>query len=106
MSDTPRIDAFCDSISKKYKDDWNRWQLTASFAAELERELSAELATERELADKMAKSAQELIERWESPSWKDVPHTGKLIRSLHDALVAWKFVRDKNDQNHLQESNE
>ena len=54
---------------------------------------SAELIRERALADRLRKSARALVDRWETPFWKDVPHTGKFIRSLEDALAAWKEAR-------------
>jgi hypothetical protein len=59
----------------------------------LARQLERELAAERALADRLRKSAQALVDRWDSVSWKDVPHTGKFIRSLDDALAAWKDQR-------------
>jgi hypothetical protein len=48
---------------------------------------------ERALTDRLRKSAQALVDRWETPFWKDAPHTGKFIRSLDDALVAWEEAR-------------
>ncbi len=51
------------------------------------------LEQERALADKLRKCAQALVDRWETPVWKDAPHTGKFIRSLGDALVAWEEAR-------------
>ena len=62
--------------------------------ARLERDTALrDLAAERELADRLQKSAQALVDRWETPFWKDVPHTGKFIRSLDDTLAAWKEAR-------------
>jgi hypothetical protein len=51
------------------------------------------LERERALADRLRKSAQALVDRWETPCWKDAPHTGKFIRSLGDALAAWTEAR-------------
>jgi len=51
------------------------------------------LERERALADKLRKSAQAVVDRWETPSWKDALHTGKFIRSLGDALIAWREAR-------------
>jgi chemotaxis regulatin CheY-phosphate phosphatase CheZ len=48
---------------------------------------------ERAIADRLRKSAQALVDRWETPFWKDAPHTGKFIRSLGDALAAWEEAR-------------
>ena len=56
-------------------------------------ELERELAAERALADRLVKSAQALVDRWETPFWKDAPHTAKFIRALDDALAAWKEAR-------------
>jgi hypothetical protein len=63
-------------------------------AADRLEELERELAVERALADRLRKSAQALVGRWETPFWKDVPHTGKFIRSIEDALAAWKEARN------------
>ena len=51
------------------------------------------LEQERALADRLRKSAHALVDRWETPFWKDAPHTGKFIRSLGDALAAWTEAR-------------
>jgi hypothetical protein len=40
--------------------------------------------------DRLAKAGKALVDRWETPFWKDVPHTGKFIRTLSDALAALK----------------
>jgi len=42
----------------------------------------------REQRDRLAEAGQALVDRWETPFWKDVPHTGKFIRALADALAA------------------
>ena len=61
------------------------------------KELDRELEKERALADRLRKSAQALVDRWETPFWKDAPHTAKFIRSLDDALAAWKEARSGDD---------
>lgn len=45
-----------------------------------------ELAEVTRQRDRIAKAGQALVDRWETPSWKDVPHTGKFIRALSDAI--------------------
>jgi len=60
---------------------------------EREKQAHCELSAERALADRLKKAAQALVDRWETLFWKDVPHTGKFIRSLEDALAAWKGAR-------------
>lgn len=36
----------------------------------------------------LQKAAQAVIDRWESPSWKDQPHTAEYIAELRKALDA------------------
>jgi len=36
----------------------------------------------------LQKAAQDLIDRWDSPAWKDQPHTGEYIVALRKALEA------------------
>jgi len=47
----------------------------------------------------LRKAAQALVDRWDTPLWKDVPHTGQYIDALRAALaqpeqepVAWKIL--------------
>lgn len=35
-------------------------------------------------------AAEAVIERWDQPAWKDVPHTGKFIAQLRGAVLAVK----------------
>lgn len=69
-------------------------------------ELERELAAERELADRLQKSAQAVVDRWETPAWKDAPHTGKFIRSLDDALAVCKGAAMKTPEDIKKASNE
>jgi len=41
----------------------------------------------REQRDRLAKAGKALVDRWETPFWEDVPHTGKFIRKLSDAIA-------------------
>lgn len=36
----------------------------------------------------LQQAAQALVDRWDTPLWKDVPHTGKYIDALRAALAA------------------
>jgi len=44
------------------------------------------LAEAREQRDQLAEAARAVVDRWETPLWKDAPHTGLFIRALADAL--------------------
>ena len=35
---------------------------------------------------KLRKAAQDLVDRWDTPLWKDAPHTGVFIDTLRAAL--------------------
>jgi hypothetical protein len=39
--------------------------------------------------DVLVEAAKAVVERWETPLWKDVPHTGDYIYRLRDALNAY-----------------
>ena len=34
----------------------------------------------------LVEAAQAVVDRWDSPLWKDVPHTGEFIGKLREAL--------------------
>ena len=53
-----------------------------------------QLTTER---DKLKKAAQAVVDRWDSPNWKDQPHTGNYISDLREALKesAWPTCSTK-----------
>jgi hypothetical protein len=38
----------------------------------------------------LIEAAKAVVERWETPLWKDAPHTGDYIYRLRDALNAYK----------------
>lgn len=44
----------------------------------------------RDQLDRLVAAAKALVERWDTPFWKDTAHTGKFIRRLEDALSALK----------------
>jgi hypothetical protein len=54
----------------------------ADFARQLERELTA--VTEQR--DRLAKAAQAVVSRWETPNWKNASATAEYIYRLRDAL--------------------
>ncbi len=35
----------------------------------------------------LRKAAQDLVDRWDTPLWKDAPHTGQYIDALRAALA-------------------
>jgi len=37
--------------------------------------------------DELLKAAVAVVDRWDSPSWKDVPHTGEFIHRLRAAIT-------------------
>lgn len=54
------------------------------------RTYSAACQDEAERAQGLVKAAQAVIDRWETPLWKDVPATGTFIYALRDAIKAYK----------------
>lgn len=36
----------------------------------------------------LVEAAQSVVDRWDSPLWKDLPHTGEFIDKLRQALAA------------------
>jgi len=52
--------------------------------------LSSEMLRKKteEQRNKLAEAAKAVVDRWETPLWKDAPHTGLFIRALADALDA------------------
>jgi hypothetical protein len=38
----------------------------------------------------LVKAAQDVIERWDSPAWKDQPHTGEYINRIRQALANYR----------------
>lgn len=58
--------------------------------AEKMEEIERELAETRAQRDRLVKAGKALVDRWETPFWKDVPATAKFIRSLADAIAAVK----------------
>lgn len=47
---------------------------------------------ERELAD-LKEAAQAVVERWDTPSWKDVPYTAVYINRLRATLLGWSVPK-------------
>ena len=41
-------------------------------------------------------AAKEVIERWDSPLWKDLPHTGEAINRLRQAVEINSQARENN----------
>jgi hypothetical protein len=39
---------------------------------------------------KLAEAARAVIDRWDSPAWKDAPHTGEYIHALRQALASYE----------------
>jgi len=42
---------------------------------------------------KLAESARAVIDRWDSPAWKDAPHTGEYIHALRQALASYEAAQ-------------
>ena len=47
--------------------------------------------------NELIEAAIAVIERWESPNWKDLPHTGEFINRLRLAVEAFKNTETPND---------
>ena len=41
--------------------------------------------------EKLLEAAKVVIERWDSPLWKDLPHTGEFIHKLREAVEGSKL---------------
>ena len=54
------------------------------------------LATVTKERDELVAAAQAVVERWDSPLWKDVPHTATYINALRSALA--KLGADKTGE--------
>lgn len=50
--------------------------------------LRADLASAKKDAARLREAAQAVIDRWDSPKWKDLPHTGVCMSRLRIALAA------------------
>jgi len=42
---------------------------------------------------KLAEAARAVIDRWDSPMWKDAPHTGEYIHALRQALASYEAAQ-------------
>ena len=49
----------------------------------------------------LRKAAQALVDRWDTPLWKDVPHTGVFIDALRAALAEPEPCADEFDCDHM-----
>jgi hypothetical protein len=38
--------------------------------------------------ERLREAGQAIVERWDSPNWKDAKHTGEYIVALRDAIAA------------------
>ena len=45
------------------------------------------------IAEELADKAKAVIERWDSPLWKDVPHTAEYINELRQALAKYEELK-------------
>ena len=46
-----------------------------------------------EQGDKLAENAVAVVNRWETPNWKNAPATAEYIYRLRDVLMEWKEAR-------------
>ncbi len=56
--------------------------------------IQEELVSERDLADRLAEAAKEVIEQWETPNWKLTEPTATYMNKLMNTLAAWKEARN------------
>ena len=78
-----------DAIAKVMADQFKttRDHVVACGAARSVRNIyEADRIKTREVVQALAEAAQAVVDRWDSPLWKDVPHTGEFIGRLRDAL--------------------
>jgi len=57
--------------------------------------IQEELVSERDLADRLAEAAKEVIEQWETPNWKLTEPTATYMNKLMNTLAAWKEARSE-----------
>lgn len=60
---------------------------------ELAKRLEAEKRAEAALAE-LQQAAQAVVDRWDSPSWKDQPHTAEFINRLRHAIESARRAVD------------
>ena len=60
----------------------------------------AQTSKGEEMSD-LRKAAQALVDRWDTPLWKDVPHTGVFIDALRAALAEPEPCADEFDCDHM-----
>lgn len=52
------------------------------------------MRTQREKINALVGAGNAVVDRWNSPLWKDVPHTATFIHALRDALSSYQEVQD------------
>ena len=88
---TPRTDAFSQRLTAAKVPASKAWSHWYCHATTLEREL----AEAREQRDRLVKAGKALVGRWGTPFWEDVPHAGKFIRTLSDAIAVMEGGTDE-----------
>lgn len=61
--------------------DWGT-NRECTVVADLHLEAAAEI-------ERLRSAAQAVVDRWDTPLWKDVPATGEFINALRTALARW-----------------
>lgn len=66
-------------------------QIMDSRVAKTEREWAACREIERKDAAiaELVAAGRAVVDRWDSPLWKDLPHTGEFIAKLRDAIAKY-----------------
>jgi len=88
MSDTPESNKAKIAFTSLFANDDAYW-VPFKVSCKLERELTD--ATEQR--DRLAEAAQAVVDRWETPFWKQVEHTGVFIAALRKAVEQVKGVQ-------------
>lgn len=52
-----------------------------------DRQVRARLARVEKERDALLAAARDVVARWDSPKWKDLPHTGTYIDALRDSIA-------------------
>jgi hypothetical protein len=75
------------------RDHYKEESATLRAALQTQAEEAAKLMAQR---DGLLEAAQAVVDRWDSPSWKDVPHTGEFIHKLRVAVTNATTINERD----------
>lgn len=73
--------------NKRLEDENERMGMEVNMALQAEADANEELVMQLDVIKKMAEAGQAVVERWDSPKWKDLPHTADYIHRLRKAIA-------------------